>query len=150
MPKNGRLLEMTGVLRTEPIDWPKKGSLHALLKKLSGEDAERGSELEIVYEDAQVVAFHEIDDDPNHARKWDVRVTVAPKHHKSTLLDLGVADEALSAALLNGLQQAALRLNLHETGFEVFAGVLPPYQQNGYLTLRLRSGKRTADPEAKA
>ena len=141
MNKEERHFELTSVLRAEPVEWPKKGSLHALLKKLSGEEPEKGSELEIVYEDDQVIAFHEVDDDPDHAHKWSVRVTVAPKRHVSTLLDLGVGDESLTAALLTGVQKAALKLNLHETGFEVFAGVLPPFQRNGFLTLRIRSGK---------
>src|SRR5580658_9437042 len=136
--------DISEMLRPEPIEWPKKGKLHALLKKLSGEDAEKGSDLEICYEDDEVVAFHEIDHDPQHAHKWDVRVTVAPKRHVSTLLDLGSGDSHLIAALLSGVQKAALALGLHETGFEVFAGVLPPFQQNGYLTLKIRSGKHSA------
>ena len=142
MHKEEKDFELISVLRTVPVEWPKKGSLHALLKKLSGEDAEKGSELEIVYEDDQVVAFHEVDDDPDHEHKWAVRVTVAPKRHVTTLLDLGLGDESLTAALLNGVQNAALKLNLQETGFEVYAGVLPPFQRNGYLTLRIRSGKQ--------
>ncbi len=111
-------------------------------KKLSGAEAEGDAGLEVVYEDDYVIAFHEVDDPADeHMHKWSVRVTVAPKHPRNTLLDLGVGDQALTAALLNGVQQAALKLRLHETGFEVFAGVLPPYQRNSYLTLRIRAGK---------
>jgi hypothetical protein len=139
-------LEVSELLHPEPIDWPKKGKLHALLRKLSGEEAEKGSDVEICYEDEDVIAFHEVDDDPDHAHKWAVRITVAPKHHVTTLLDLGVGHERLTAALLLGVQKAALRLGLHETGFEVYAGVLPPFQRSGYLTLKIRSGKRSADP----
>jgi hypothetical protein len=144
MPKQRTTLELTQVLRSAPIEWPKKGSLHALLKKLTGADTKKGTGLEIVYEDEYVVAFHELDEPDGPAQKWDVRVTVAPKRHVSTLLDLGVGDESLTAALLAGVQKAALRLGLHERGFEVFAGVLPPFQRNSYLTLKIRSGKHAA------
>lgn len=144
MSKETTTLELTRVLRPAPIEWPKKGSLRALLKKLTGADTQKGSKVEVVYEDDYVVAFHEVDEDPAHAEKWDVRVTVAPKRHVSTLLDLGVGDESLTAALLAGVQKAALRLGLHERGFEVFAGVLPPFQRNSYLTLKIRSGKHPA------
>jgi hypothetical protein len=86
-----------------------------------------------------------VDPDDGSTRKWAVRVTVAPKHHRSTLLDLGIQDQTLTAALLNGVQQAALKLGLHETGFEVFAGVLPPFQRNSYLTLQIRAGKHSEE-----
>jgi hypothetical protein len=136
--------DITEILRPGPIEWPKKGKLHALLKKLSGEETEKGSGLEICYEDDDVIAFHEVDEDPSHAHKWAVRVTVAPKRHVTTLLDLGCGDARLTCALLNGVQKAALALDLHKTGFEVYAGVLPPFQQNAYLTLKIRSGKHAA------
>jgi hypothetical protein len=141
MHKEDKTFQITEVLRPTPIEWPKKGSLHALLKKLTGTELEDAG-VEVVYEDDHVIAFHEVDDDDDHAHKWSVRVTVAPKHHVATLLDLGVGNEALTAALLSGVQQASLRLGLHKTGFELFAGVLPPFQQNSYLTLRIRSGKQ--------
>ena len=141
-------LQVSEVLRKEPPEWPKHGTLHALLKRLTGAETEGEAGLEIIYEDSHVIAFHEVDPDEDHAHKWAVRVTVAPKHHRSTLLDLGVGDETLTAALLNGVQQAALKLRLHETGFEVFAGVLPPFQRNAYLTLRIRSGKEEAGTTA--
>lgn len=143
-------LEIGNVLRNGPIEWPKHGTVHTLLKKLSGSEAEGEAGVEIVYEDEHVVAFHEVDPDDSHMHKWNVRVTVAPKHHRSTLLDLGIADETLTAAMLNGVQQAALKLRLYETGFEVFAGVLPPYQHNAYLTLRIRAGKQSTGEGASA
>ena len=136
-------IQVSDVLIGRPLEFPKHGTLHSLLKRLTGADAEEDAGIEVVYEDDLVVAFHEIDPlDDDHIHKWSVRVTVAPKHHRTTLLDLGVGDEELTTALLNGVQQAALKLRLHETGFEVFAGVLPPYQRNAYMTLRIRAGKQ--------
>jgi hypothetical protein len=128
MYKEEKMLQLSEILRPGPIVWPKKGTLHALLKKLTGSDSE-SERLEIVYEDEHVIAFHEVDEDDDHAHKWSVRVTIAPKQHVATLLDLGVGHEAVTAALLAGVQQAALRLGLHAQGFEVFAGVLPPFQE---------------------
>jgi hypothetical protein len=139
MSKDPKDVDLIETLRPTKLEWPKKGSLHALLRKVSGEDAD--GDVEVCYEDDDVIAFHEIDHDPSETHKWDVRVTVAPKRHVTTLLDLSVGDERLTAALLNGVQQAALRLKLYETGFEVFAGVLPPFQEHGFLTLKLRAGK---------
>ncbi len=144
-----KLLQVSEVLRDKPLEWPKHGSLHSLLKKLTGAEAEGDAGLEIIYEDDHVVAFHEVDPDDGNAHKWSVRVTVAPKHHRSTLLDLGIRDQQLTAALLNGVQQAALKLRLHETGFEVYAGVLPPFQRNAYLTFQIRAGKHE-EPEQTA
>jgi hypothetical protein len=143
-----KTLHVTEVLRTKPIEWPKHGTLHSLLRKLTGAETEGDAGLEVVYEDDHVVAFHEIDPDDGEAHKWSVRVTVAPKHHRTTLLDLGIVDDKLSAALLNGVQQAALKLGLHETGFEMYAGVLPPFQRNAYLTLQIRAGKHSESPAA--
>ena len=76
------------------------------------------------------------------------RIVVAPKNETHTLMDLGVADEALTTALLHGIQQVALKLNLHKEGFEVRADVLP-YQQVGYLRFKVRAGKRDRSPEEK-
>jgi hypothetical protein len=140
---NEKTLQLIDVLHPEPIEWPKKGTIHDLLKKI----IDKLTRFEIVYEDEHVIAFHELDDDDDLVHKWNVRVTVAPKHHVATLMDLGVGNEALTAALLAGVQQAALRLGLHKEGFEVFAGVLPPFQRNGYVTLRIRAGKH---PKAEA
>jgi hypothetical protein len=143
-----KLLQVTDVLRGAPLEWPKRGTLHSLLKKLTGAEAEGGAALEVVYEDDHVVAFHEVDPDDGTTHKWAVRVTVAPKHHRSTLLDLGIQDQQLTAALLNGVQQAALKLRLHETGFELFAGVLPPFQRNAYMTFHIRAGKHEQPAQA--
>jgi hypothetical protein len=56
-------------------------------------------------------------------------------------MDLGVADETLNAAVLRGLQQAALRLGLEKKGFEVRAHVFPPLQHRPELAFKIRAGK---------
>lgn len=130
-------VKLTEVLAVAPGRWPKRVRHKTLRKKL------RSRGVEVVYEDALVVAFHQVEDDydsPEHT--WRTRVVIAPKNEIHTLMDLGVADEALTTALLHGIQQVALKLNLHKEGFEVRADVLPPYQQVGYLRFKVRAGKR--------
>jgi hypothetical protein len=137
-------VRLTDVLAVAPERWPKRVRHKTLRKKL------RGKGIEVVYEDDLVVGFHQIEDDyesPQHT--WRTRVVVAPKAEVHTLMDLGVADEALTTALLHGIQQVALKLGLHKEGFEVRADVLPPYQQVGYLRFKVRAGKRERTPEEK-
>jgi len=137
-------VRMTEVLAVAPDRWPKRVRYKTLRKKLKRKG------IEVIYEDDLVVAFHQSEDDydsPQHT--WRTRVVVAPKNEMHTLLDLGVADEALTTALLHGIQQVALKLNLHKEGFEIRADVLPPYQQVGYLRFKLRAGKRDRSPEEK-
>jgi hypothetical protein len=137
-------VRLTEVLAVAPERWPKRVRHKTLRKKL------RGKGIQVVYEDELVVAFHQIEDDydsPQHT--WRTRVVVAPKRELHTLMDLGVADEALTTALLHGIQQVALKLNLHKEGFEVRADCMPPYQQVGYLRFKVRAGKRDRTPEEK-
>ena len=42
-----KLLQVTEVLRGAPPEWPKRGSLHSLLKKLTGAEAESDAAVEI-------------------------------------------------------------------------------------------------------
>ncbi len=56
-------------------------------------------------------------------------------------MDLGVADETANAAILYGIQQAALRLGLAAKGFEVRAHVYPPLQHRPELAFKIRAGK---------
>ncbi len=99
---------------------------------------------EIVYEDRHVVVFHDPVDEAHESARvpGEVRLTLLVKKQRAqTLMDLGVADETLSAAILNGVQQAALRLNLEQKGFEVRAHVYPPLQRRPVVTFKIRSGK---------
>jgi hypothetical protein len=137
-------VRLTEVLAVAPDRWPKRVRHKTLRKKLKRKG------IEVVYEDDLVVAFHQAEDDydsPQHT--WRTRVVIAPKNEMHTLMDLGVADEALTTALLHGIQQVALKLNLHKEGFEIRADVLPPYQQVGYLRFKVRAGKRDRSPEEK-
>lgn len=138
-------VRLTDVLAVAPERWPKRVRHKTLRKKL------RSKGIEVVYEDDLVVAFHQVEDDfdsPQHT--WRTRVVVAPKREVHTLMDLGVADEALTTALLHGIQQVALKLGLHKEGFEIRTDCLPPYQQVGYLRFKVRAGKRDRTPEEKA
>ena len=108
---------------------------------------------DIVYEDSHVVVFHDpVDEEHESARvPGEIRLTLlSKKEGVDSLMDLGVADETLNAAILNGIQQAALHLGLEKTGFEVRAHVYPPLQHRPELAFKIRAGKppKPKDPAA--
>jgi hypothetical protein len=99
---------------------------------------------EVVYEDKHVVVFHDPADEEHESQRipGELRLTLlAKKEGVDSLMDLGVADETLNAAILRGIQQAALRLGLEKKGFEVRAHVYPPLQHRPELAFKIRSGK---------
>jgi hypothetical protein len=98
---------------------------------------------EVIYEDKHVVVFHDPVDDPDESKRVDgeIRATLICKKNVQSLMDLGVADEQLSARVLQGIQQAAYHLGLEKKGFEVRAHVYPPLQHRPELAFKLRSGK---------
>jgi hypothetical protein len=110
---------------------------------------------DIVYEDKKVVVFHDPFDDEHETERTEgeIRLTLLSKKHAHSLMDLGVSDEGLSAAILHGIQQAAYRLGLEKKGFEVRAHVYPPLQHRPELAFKIRAGKAAekkaaADPDA--
>jgi len=116
-----------------PPEWPKDPRSW---EKVVGDNA-------VVYEDAHVVVFHDpVDEEDESSREsGEIRATLICKRHVHSLMDLGVADEPLSAHVLHGIQQAAFRLGLHRKGFEVRAHVYPPMQHRPELAFKLRAGK---------
>jgi len=99
---------------------------------------------EVVYEDRHVIVFHDPVDEEQESQRisGEIRLTLLTKsRHIDSLMDLSVADETLNAAILHGIQQAALRLGLEKKGFEVRAHVYPPLQHRPELAFRIRSGK---------
>ncbi len=104
---------------------------------------------EVVYEDRHVVVFHDPDDEEHESERvaGEVRLTLlSKKEGVDSLMDLGVADETLNAAILHGIQQAALRLGLQNKGFEVRAHVYPPLQHRPELAFKIRAGKPPKKP----
>ncbi len=81
------------------------------------------------------------EDNESPREEAELRATLLCKKHVHSLMDLGVADEQLSAKILHGIQQAAYRLGLETKGFEVRAHVYPPMQHRPELAFKLRSGK---------
>jgi hypothetical protein len=108
---------------------------------------------QVVYEDHHVVVFHDPVDEENESHRiaGEVRLTLlAKKEDVESLMDLGVVDGTLNAAILHGIQQAALRLGLEKKGFEVRAHVFPPLQHRPELAFKIRAGKppkKSATPE---
>jgi hypothetical protein len=102
------------------------------------------AESEVVYDDHHVVVFHDPVDEEHESRRipGEIRLTLLTKKEGvETLMALGVADETLNAAILHGIQQAALRLGLQKTGFEVRAHIYPPLQHRPEVAFKIRSGK---------
>lgn len=97
----------------------------------------------IIYEDSHVVVFEDPVDEESESQRvpGELRLTLLAKKRVETLMDLGVADEPLSAAILRGIQQAALRLGLEKRGFEVRAHVYPPLQHRPEIAFKIRTGK---------
>ncbi len=121
------------VLGVEP-NWPKEPKEW---EKLVADN-------EVVYDDRHVVVFHDpVDEEHESARiPGEIRLTLlSKKDGVDTLMDLGVADETLSAAILHGIQQAAFRLGLEKHGFEVRAHIYPPLQHRPEVAFKIRAGK---------
>ncbi len=99
---------------------------------------------EVVYEDRHVVVFHDPIDEEHETQRIDgeIRLTLlSKKEGVDTLMDIGVADETLNAAILHGIQQAAFRLGLEKNGFEVRAHIYPPLQHRPAVAFKIRAGK---------
>ncbi len=124
---------LVDVMLGGPIAWPKKAQ--------PWKDAI--GDAEIVYEDDDVVAFHEREPDPAESPQvpGEIRVLVLSKWQIPSLLHLGQADHHVNAAMLHGIQQVALRLGLNVKGFEVRMKVMPPLQHRPQLAFEIRSGK---------
>ena len=98
---------------------------------------------DIVFEDKKVVVFHDPVDEEHESERveGEIRLTLLSKQHAHSIMDLGVSDEGLGAAVLHGIQQAAYRLGLEKKGFEVRAHVYPPLQHRPELAFKIRAGK---------
>jgi hypothetical protein len=123
--------------------WPKEAKEW---EKLVGEN-------EVVYEDRHVVVFHDPEDEEHESQRipGEIRLTLlSKKEGVDTLLDLGVADETLNAAILHGIQQAAFRLDLQKKGFEVRAHIYPPFQHRPAVAFKIRAGKPPKKTDAAA
>jgi hypothetical protein len=128
-----KTLAPADVLGAEPA-WPKDPREW---EKIVGDN-------ELIYEDRHVVVFHDPVDEEHESQRepGEIRVTLlSKKPGRETLMDLGVADETLNAAILHGIQQAAYQLGLEKKGFEVRAHIYPPLQHRPEVAFKIRSGK---------
>ena len=93
------------------------------------------------YEDAELLAFHDINPQaPSH-------VLVVPKRHVTSLLDLAPADDGLLGSMVRRAREIAKELGLAERGFRV---VLNCGDDAGYsvfhIHLHLLGGRRLGWP----
>jgi len=132
-PKKKAVVAPVDVLGMQP-QWPKEPKEW---EKVVGDN-------EVVYEDHHIVVFHDpVDEEHESARiGGEIRLTLlSKKEGVENLMDLGVADETLNAAILHGIQQAALRLGLEKKGFEVRSHIYPPLQHRPEVAFKIRAGK---------
>ncbi len=111
-------------------------------EELAGDNA-------IVYEDHHVIVFHDPVDEEHESPRvpGEIRLTLLSKSASvESLMDLSVADETLNAAILHGIQQAALQLGLEKKGFEVRAHIYPPLQHRPEVAFKIRAGKPPKSP----
>lgn len=129
MPKE---LFLSDLLARGQVAWPKKPKDWQKLVR----------DTEIVYEDEDVVAFHDPEDAPHESPRepGEIRVTLLSKRFVPSLMDLTVIDDTLNAHMLHAIQQVAYRLQLQGQGFEVRAHVLPPYQHRPGFAFKIRAG----------
>lgn len=128
-----RVVTAADVLGAEPT-WPKEPKDW---EQIVGDS-------EVVYEDRHVVVFYDPVDEEHESQRTagEIRLTLlSKKAGVDTLMDLNVADETLNAAILHGIQQAALRLSLEKKGFEVRAHIYPPLQRRPEVAFKIRAGK---------
>ncbi len=117
--------------------WEKPDPDHTFRGRLDGTRAKAD---EIVYQDDRVFAFrHNVD--PSKEEWWEIHVVIIPKKWFPTLLDLTLGDAEIWHALISGIQKVALTLGLHEKGFMIRMGVLPPYQHTEHIHIHILAGK---------
>jgi histidine triad (HIT) family protein len=117
--------------------WEKPDPTHTFRGRLDGT---RATPDDVVYEDEFVFAFrHRVD--PTLEKWWEIHVVLIPKKWVPTLLDFGVGDIELWLKLIEGIQQVSMILGLHERGFTVRIGVLPPVQHTEHVHIHILSGK---------
>jgi histidine triad (HIT) family protein len=125
------------ITRGSQAEWEKPDPTHTFRGRLDGTRSKPG---DVVYEDEFVYAFrHHLH--KMHQTWWEIHVVIIPKKWIPTILDFGLGDIELWQKLLHGIQQVSMMLGLHETGFMVRMGVLPPYQHTEYVHIHILAGK---------
>ena len=149
MAKEDHSVQLTEVLRGGKVQWDKPKHRDVM-------EHIRSHNPEIIYEDEHVIAY--IDDEDSReepAQAGEKRISISPKNSPPSLMDLDITDAKVATHLLFAIQQVTYKLGLYKTGFEIRANVLPPYQQNPFIKLKIRTGdpkksKAAAAPDAPA
>ncbi len=98
-------------------------------------------EAQIVYEDEQVVAFHDI------APQAPVHVLIIPKKHIATINEVGVEDSALLGHIMLIAKKLAKELEVDEPGYRLVFNVNKAGCQAVYhIHLHLIGGRQMAWP----
>lgn len=95
----------------------------------------RASELEVVFQDEHVLAFH-------HTRPfWPTHIVVVPKRHLSSLTTVGLEDELDVRALFAAVQRVARDVEKTKGAAGVLTN-LGQYQDSKHLHIHIYSGKK--------
>ena len=95
----------------------------------------RASELEVVFQDEHVLAFH-------HTRPfWPTHIVVVPKRHLSSLTTVGLDDEPDIRALLAAVQRVARDVEKAKGAAGVLTN-LGRYQDSKHLHIHVYSGEK--------
>lgn len=94
-----------------------------------------------VYEDAQVVAFHDI------SAQAPVHVLIIPKKHMECVMDMTDLDDALAAHMFRAARQIADKLGVAKNGFRLVINTGADGGQTvGHLHMHLLAGRALAWP----
>lgn len=95
----------------------------------------RASELEVVFQDDKVLAFH-------HTRPfWPTHIVVVPKRHLSSLTTVNSGDEPDIRALFAAVQQVARDVEAKNGAAGVLTN-LGEYQDSKHLHIHVYSGEK--------
>lgn len=95
----------------------------------------------IVYEDENVLAFHDIQP------KAPIHILLIPKIHIENILNMPLNNATLAATVLSGIQKVATAFNLEESGFRVVTNTGDDGGQTvGHLHFHILGGRPLSWP----
>lgn len=134
MSKAERNVSTTEMLLGKPVEWAKPEHKDPVAHA-------KATGAEIIYEDDHVIAYFDDEDGREEpAAPGEQRISISPKNAPPSLMDIDASNQAVSTHLLYAVQQVTYKLGLQKTGYEIRANVLPPYQLNPFIRLKIRTG----------
>ena len=93
-----------------------------------------------VYEDENVLAFHDIN------KKAPIHILIIPKKHIASFQDLSDADDAIVLDIHRGIRNIATKLNIDKDGYRIITNIGEfGRQEVKHLHFHLLSGEKLND-----